>query len=90
MKKSFLSLFLFALIAVLPTNLLYSETNCECGSHSVGITSYNVAGDDCCNGTPGDTAFEYTYIQQPNGVWELDTTTEITGTSAQNKCCNPG
>lgn len=66
-----------------------NAVNCECGTHKDGITAYNVDGKDCCTDVPGATAFEHTYIEQYPGVWVLDGSKQITGSTAQTNCCRP-
>jgi hypothetical protein len=88
MKTQVLSLAMMVSLTLIPfTDLLSANTKCECGTHSTGITAYTVDGEDCCNSTPGDNGFEYTYTQQGNGVWQLTGTNTITGQTAQNNCC---
>lgn len=67
-----------------------NNTSCECGSHSTGITSFTVSGvnSDCCSGVAFGIGIDYTYIQQNNGVWMLDSSETRTAVSAQNACCN--
>jgi len=85
--KSLKGTLLFLVLMVLPF-ILNSAMNCECGSHSEGITTYNVVGGDCCASIPGPTGYIHSYEQQENGVWEHTGSTIISGSSAQDHCCN--
>lgn len=74
-------------VCVVPMSA-YSIKNCECGEHATGITAYSVNGDDCCtSAVAGQHGTFSTYVQQPNGVWELLDQTIISSTKAQNDCC---
>ncbi|GAB4493754.1 MAG: hypothetical protein OHK0019_18380 [Saprospiraceae bacterium] len=70
-----------------PTYSILARERCECGEHATGITVYHVTGTDCCKDTPEEAGFYYTYQQQSNGVWTNVSQTQITGTAAQNTCC---
>lgn len=81
-------------VFIVPQKLLCEEfTNCECGEHSTGITTYTVTGldADCCEApiAPDTVGYELSYTQQTNGVWQLTGQNQITGLAAKNKCCSP-
>lgn len=86
MKKLLISILLCGIVVP----LLATNKNCECGEHSTGITTYTVNGDLCCTSpiAVGTFGMQYTYIQN-DGVWELDTSTMISGSDAQRHCCEP-
>ena len=68
--------------------LLKAHKNCECGSHSTGITAWSVDSGTCCEGTPNPGGMEYTYYEESTGIWVVDTQTPVTGQTAQDDCCN--
>ncbi len=76
-------LFLFALVPI-----LNAEKICECGSHDTSIITYKVEGVGCCTSAPFSHGHEFVY-QENEGAWEVISSTQIPGTTAQNKCCPP-
>ncbi|MFQ5446296.1 MAG: hypothetical protein ACE5FF_05125 [Saprospiraceae bacterium] len=83
-----LKILLLAIVWMVPWSVFAEIKNCECGEHATGITAYSVNGADCCNSTvAGQFGTFSTYVQQPNGVWELLEQTSISSTKAQNDCC---
>lgn len=87
MKKRFFStLVSLVLVISVPANLLSETTKCECGEHATGITTYNVDGPSCCLSSTVGVGFFYTY-RYDDGAWQVATTTQLTGTTAQTNCC---
>ncbi len=69
-----------------------AHTNCECGSHATGITTYTVTGvAGCCTGRvlDGSVGWDNEY-EWNEGAWELVNQTQLTAQGAQDKCCPPG
>lgn len=86
--KTFLSI---CLCTIATQQGLYAgdPKSCECGTHVTSITSYQVDGDDCCVSVALEFGYVFTY--EPNGAaWELISSTEIAGSTAQSDCCPPG
>lgn len=82
--KTFLAVFLFGFTAFSGINA--GTIACECGEHPTGITTFTVDGDDCCTSVASEFGFEHTYMA--NGpAWELITVTQVSGSTAQTKCC---
>jgi hypothetical protein len=79
------------ILLVIPVMLvalaLNGKQNCECGSHATAIYAYNVSGSDCCDSTAGKTGWKYEYEKERGDVWVLTGTTEISGSTAQDHCC---
>lgn len=85
MKKTFLT-FCLVLSSIM---VIYSQTYCECGTHSTGITYYEVgSGQECCTGTPGTRANITYYEQNEGGTWKVVRVEEITAADAQRGCCS--
>ena len=70
--------------------LFVNATKCRCGKKSDGTTSYQVQGDnsDCCEGIATEVGWEHTWFQQNNGVWQVDSSVQTTGSAAQSDCCD--
>ena len=83
MKKVILLVFF-----LLSSFQFYAKKNCECGTHATGITTWSVEGEDCCTSTANPGGMQYTYYEQHPGIWVVNSTTPVTGSSAQNSCCN--
>lgn len=72
--------------------LSYTTMNaraCSCGNFSSGTYDYTTAdtpGRDCCNDTVSPKATYTTWVWS-GGAYEVDEITDITGASAQVKCC---
>ncbi len=79
---------LLVIVLLFSAGILKAAKNCECGTHSTGITAWSVDAGTCCEGDPNAGGAEYTYYQESPGVWVVDTTTLVTGQSAQDDCCN--
>lgn len=92
MKQKQILPFLLTVFFLLTACMLSNAkvTNCECGSHSDGITAYSVNGDDCCQSDATAVAFEHEYYEQYPGVWVLSGSTQTTGQEAQDDCCPKG
>lgn len=77
------------LLLFLPfVSLEMQAAKCECGTHQTGITTYNTVDDFCCSSVTTGVGFHYTYVLI-EGVWQVDTTTQLTGSQAQANCCPP-
>lgn len=86
MKLILFVLFLF----LVPTQIMFAYSYCECGEHATGITSYTVDGDDCCTSPVADQSVGFfREYENQGGVWKLVNTTELVATQAQQNCCNP-
>lgn len=83
--NNFKSLFLLTAILFF-SGITYAALKCECGDHGSGITAYNVQGNSCCDGIPGDRAYIH-YYALSGGAWEHTHSDEITGTQAMDRCC---
>jgi len=86
MKKILIFLLVFNLV-----HPLMATTNCECGEHATGITTYIVDGALCCSSPVlhGSVGYEYGY-SWCDGAWAVTSTTQITAQAAKDKCCpNP-
>lgn len=81
-------LILATTLSLAPLNAV--DTNCECGSHSTGITGYRVQkGAGCCSGVPRPQAVVHYYVRGQGSTWEHDRTESVEGTVAQANCCDP-
>ena len=87
--RVFSKIIALALVGLLPWNAL-ALTQCECGEHATGITTYTVSGDDCCTSpvAPDTVGWFHEYANQGD-AWKLVSTTKLDASEAQNDGCNP-
>lgn len=82
------NLIFFTILLFAFTSAGAADKACECGSHALGITTFTVSSGGCCDGAAGALGVQYTYTYEGGDVWSVASTTTITGTAAQNECCD--
>lgn len=75
------------LLSIAMAEPLGAAKKCECGSHVIGITTFNVTSGGCCDGVAADFGQVITYHHEGGDVWSVASVTTISGTAAQNHCC---
>lgn len=79
--------FLLLTILVFAINFKLDAKSCSCGTYENGQYDYTVDdGTGCCTGRVHQKAYLTKFVYD-EGAWEVSSVTEVTGSTAQNRCC---